>query len=92
MDNAALAELLMGIARAQNAVVEAIVRQQGSPALRGQHVIPALQALTGVNQQQAITLGTLPGRVLLQLQGGVDQNRVREWVREELDRLSPPSS
>lgn len=92
MTNAELAEMLMGIARTQKALVDAIGAQLGDPVnLRGTHVIPALQSLTGVRQQQPVTLGTLHGRILLLLQaGGADQAGILTWVEGELNRLTQP--
>ena len=66
MDNTQLAELLMGIAKAQAAVIDAIERAQ--PGFRNNHVVPMLT--TAANVRAAVPrIQDLPARILLRMQG-----------------------
>jgi hypothetical protein len=66
MDNAQLAELLMGIAKAQAAVVDAIER--ANPGFKNNHVVPMLT--TAANVRAAVPrIQDLPARILLRMQG-----------------------
>ena len=66
MDNIQLAELLMGIAKAQNAIIDAVERS--NPGFRANH---ALATLTTAANVRAGTprLQDLPARILLRMQG-----------------------
>jgi len=78
-----LAELLIGIARAQQAIVEAAESQRAG--FKG-HLAPALQtAARNRNTGHAPTLMDLPSRILLAHQGrtGPDLGQ----IRRELDDL-----
>ena len=66
MDNTQLAELLMGIARAQNAVVDAMERAQ--PGFRNNHVVPVLTVAANVRAATP-RIQDLPSRILLRMQG-----------------------
>ena len=63
-----LAELLIGIARAQNALIDAIDR--GSPGFRNTHAIPVLNVAANIRVPDP-RLIDLPARVLLRMQGRV---------------------
>jgi hypothetical protein len=66
MDNTQLAELLMGIAKAQNAVIDAIERT--NPGFRNNHAVPTLT--TAANVRAGVPrLQDLPARILLRMQG-----------------------
>lgn len=66
MDNTQLAELLMGIAKAQNAVIDAIDRAE--PGFRNNHAVPILT--TAANVRAAVPrIQDLPSRILLRMQG-----------------------
>ena len=66
MDNTQLAELLMGIAKAQNAVLDAIERAQ--PGFKNNHAVPVLT--TAANVRAATPrIQDLPSRILLRMQG-----------------------
>jgi len=63
-----LAELLIGIARAQNALIDAIDRD--SPGFRSTHAIPILSVAANTRTPDP-RLIDLPSRVLLRMQGRV---------------------
>ncbi|MFA5912438.1 MAG: hypothetical protein WC830_02655 [Burkholderiales bacterium] len=66
MDNTQLAELLMGIAKAQHAVIDAIDRAE--PGFRNNHAVPILT--TAANVRAAVPrIQDLPSRILLRMQG-----------------------
>ncbi|MDN7654693.1 hypothetical protein QZM62_14705 [Burkholderia multivorans] len=92
--NEQLADLLMGIARSQKAVVDAVAQhlgQQGGQAFRLGAVIPALQAAAGIANRGQPTLHDLPSRILLQIQSPPPAGapRIEEWLAQELNRLAP---
>jgi hypothetical protein len=63
-----LAELLVGIARAQQAIVDAI--ESSKPGFRSTHLSPALMNTARVRDtQRPLHLGDLPARVLMQCMG-----------------------
>ncbi len=66
-----LAELLAGVARAQNALIDALDRAE--PGWRNTHLIPVLTVAANVRLAQPRLLD-LPARVLLRAQGrgGID--------------------
>jgi len=66
MDNTQLAELLMGIAKAQNAVIDAVERAQ--PGFRNNHVVPMLTTAANV-RAPAPRIQDMPARILLRMQG-----------------------
>ena len=66
MDNTQLAELLMGIAKAQNAIIDAVER--ANPGFRNNHAVPILT--TAANVRAAVPrIQDLPARILLRMQG-----------------------
>ncbi|HEY5292602.1 MAG TPA: hypothetical protein VIJ43_09845 [Burkholderiales bacterium] len=66
MDNTQLAELLMGIAKAQNAIIDAIDRAE--PGFKNNHAVPILT--TAANVRAAVPrIQDLPARILLRMQG-----------------------
>ena len=78
-----LAELLAGIARAQNAIAEAIDRSE--PGWRSTHLVPELNIAANLRAGDP-RLIDLPARILLRLQGraGLDLN----VIKADLDRLA----
>jgi hypothetical protein len=65
---AQLAQLLVGIARAQQAIIDAIESQR--PGFKGNHLLTALQSAAHIrDMHRAPTLADLPARVLMQCQG-----------------------
>ena len=77
-----LADLLIGIARAQNAVIDAIERAE--PGFRSTHAVPILNvaANTRLGDPRMIDL---PSRVLLRLQGRVAIDPAA--VKADIERL-----
>ncbi len=66
MDNTQLAELLMGIAKAQAAIIDAVERS--NPGFRNNHAVPILT--TAANVRAAVPrIQDLPARILLRMQG-----------------------
>ena len=66
MDNTQLAELIMGIAKAQAAVIDAIER--ANPGFKNNHAVPILT--TAANVRAAVPrIQDLPARILLRMQG-----------------------
>jgi hypothetical protein len=66
MDNTQLAELLMGIAKAQAAVIDAVERAQ--PGFKNNHAVPILT--TAANVRAAVPrIQDMPARILLRMQG-----------------------
>lgn len=63
-----LAELLMGIARAQAAIVQGIENERGG--FRSSRAIPALQKVAHLRDHPEPTLVDLPIRILLTTMGG----------------------
>lgn len=66
MDNTQLAELLMGIAKAQSAVIDAVER--ANPGFRNNHAVPMLTTAANV-RAAAPRIQDLPARILLRMQG-----------------------
>jgi hypothetical protein len=72
-----LAEIMVGIARAQQAIIDAI--ESSRPGFRSTHLSPALMNVARVRDtHRALQLGDLPARVLLQCMGrnGPDVDQV----------------
>lgn len=72
-----LAEILVGIARAQQAIIDAV--ESSRPGFRSTHLSPALMNVARVRDtHRALQLGDLPARVLLQCMGrnGPDVDQV----------------
>jgi hypothetical protein len=102
ISNEQLAELIIGFAKSQNAIIDALVQyfgrinQDGSvnkdgANFRGRVVIPTLQSYAHIEDRSVPpTLQDLPSRVLLQLQGSPRDGAmpVQEWLAQELDRLT----
>ena len=78
-----LAELLSGIARAQNAVLNGI--DSAMPGTRTQHVVPILQNAAHLRDHPQPTLIDLPVRILLGYQGRVPPDPVT--IAKDLERL-----
>lgn len=82
-----LAELLIGIARAQTAIIDAVDR--GSPGFRNTHALPVLNVAANMRSPDP-RLIDLPSRVLLRMQGRVAIDTA--VVVADLERLAsaPP--
>jgi hypothetical protein len=77
-----LADLLIGIARAQNALIEAIERS--SPGFRSGHAVPVLNVAANMRAGDPRMID-LPSRLLLRLQGRVALDPAA--VKADLERL-----
>ncbi|MBK5104985.1 MAG: hypothetical protein JJE42_12120 [Burkholderiales bacterium] len=93
MDNTQLAELLMGIAKAQAAVIDAVERAE--PGFRNNHAVPMLT--TAANVRAAVPrIQDLPARILLRMQGraAFDVAQIRQDLEAALasDGVSPGAS
>jgi hypothetical protein len=78
-----LADLLIGIARAQNALIDAIERS--SPGFRSTHAVPVLNVAANMRAGDPRMID-LPSRVLLRLQGRVAIDA--QAVKADLERLT----
>jgi hypothetical protein len=82
-----LAELLVGIARAQQAIIEAV--ESAQPGVRSTHLAPALTNAARVrDMHRPLQLADLPARVLMQCMGrnGADSQRIAQDLEELLVR------
>src|SRR3989442_7492270 len=77
-----LADLLIGIARAQNAVIDAMER--AGPGFRNTHAVPLI-TLAANMRAGAPRLIDLSSRILMRLQGRVALDNTA--VKADLDRL-----
>jgi len=77
-----LADLVIGFARAQNAVIDAIDRV--NPGFRTQHAVPVLNVAANLRAGDPRMID-LPSRVLLRLQGRVALDAAA--VKKDLERL-----
>jgi hypothetical protein len=86
-----IAELVVGIARAQQAIVDAI--ESSKAGFRSTHLVPALTNVARVRDtQRPPHLADLPARVLLQCLGrmGADVDQVARDI-EALIKASEPT-
>jgi|SRR6185295_2707156 len=85
-----LAELLIGIARAQTALIHGLESAMGG--VRTQHILPQLQNLAHLRDHPDPTLIDLPVRILLTTQGRVPPDPAS--VVRDLERLfsAPPAA
>ena len=78
-----LAELLIGIARAQTALIHGL--ESAMAGVRTQHILPQLQNLAHLRDHPEPTLTDLPVRILLTSQGRVPPDPA--VVARDLERL-----
>jgi hypothetical protein len=78
-----LADLLIGIARAQNAIVEAIDRAE--PGFRNTHLLPVLTVAANMRAGDPRMID-LASRILLRLQGRVALDNAA--VKADIERLA----
>ena len=78
-----LADLVIGTARAQNAIIEAMER--ANPGFRNNHALPLLTIAANMRAGDP-RLIDLPSRVLLRLQGRVALDNTQ--VRADIERLA----
>ncbi|MBY4724635.1 hypothetical protein K6W38_16010 [Burkholderia contaminans] len=94
LTNDQLAELLVGIARSQKAITDAVKLHLGqADGLKFQAgaLIPTLQGAAAIANRGQPTFHDLPSRILLQVQGAPrpGAQRLEDWVTQELNRLAP---
>ena len=87
MDNLQLAELLSGIAKANNAILDAFERAH--PGFKSTHLAPVLGVAANTRVAEP-RLVDLPSRILMRYQGraAVDV----DTIRADLDRLTGPGA
>ena len=78
-----LADLLIGIARAQNALIDAMER--ASPGFRNTHAVPLLNVAANMRAGDPRAID-LPARILLRLQGRVALDNAA--VKADVERLA----
>ena len=78
-----LADLIIGIARAQNALIDAIERAE--PGFRSTHAVPILNVAANMRAGDPRMID-LPARVLLRLQGRVAIDPAA--VKADIERLT----
>ena len=78
-----LSDLLIGVARAQNALIDAIDR--ANPGFRNTHAVPILNVAANMRAGDPRTID-LPSRLLLRLQGRVAIDPVA--VKADIERLA----
>ena len=79
-----LAEILIGIARSQQAIIDAI--ESSKAGFKGTYLAPALDSTAKIRSTgRAPSLQDLPARVLLQCQGRVGPNV--EQITKDLEAL-----
>lgn len=77
-----LADILIGIARAQNAVIDAVER--ANPGWRNNHAVPIITVAANLRAGDPRMID-LPSRILLRLQGRVALDNAA--VKADLERL-----
>jgi hypothetical protein len=84
-----LAQVLLGIARAQNAIVEAL--ENSKAGFRATHFRPAVETASRIRANRPDTLTDYPSRLLLQMLGrtGPDIDTVMRDLHRLLDAAAP---
>jgi hypothetical protein len=78
-----LADLLIGVARAQNAIIDAVER--ANPGFRSTHLVPILNVAANMRAGDPRMID-LPSRILLRLQGRVALDNAQ--VKADVERLA----
>jgi hypothetical protein len=78
-----LAQLLLGIARAQHAIVEAL--ESSKAGFKATHVRPVIETAARIKTNRPETLAEYPSRLLLQMLGRTAPDT--EAVLRELEKL-----
>jgi hypothetical protein len=88
-----LAELLLGVARAQHAIIEAM--ENSKAGFKSTHFRPTLESVSRIRSNQPDTLADFPARLLLQMLGrtGPDVDQVARNLEALLSAqpASPPA-
>ena len=84
-----LAELVLGIARAQHAIIEAM--ENSKAGFKSTHFRPLLESVSRIRSNRADTLADFPSRVLLQMLGrtGPDATQVEKDLQTLLTAATP---
>lgn len=84
-----LAQVLLGIARAQNAIIEAL--ENSKAGFRATHFRPAVETASRIRANRPDTLTDYPSRLLLQMLGrtGPDLDTVMRDLHRLLDAAAP---
>jgi hypothetical protein len=87
-----LAEILLGIARAQNAIIDAM--ENSKAGFKATHFRPTLEAASRIRSNRAESLADFPARLLLQLLGrtGPDLAQVVADLEAIVARPAAPRS
>lgn len=87
-----LAEILLGIARAQQAIIDAM--ENSKAGFKATHFRPTLEAVSRIRSNRAESLIDFPARLLLQLLGrtGPDLDQVVADLEELLSREAAPAA
>jgi hypothetical protein len=83
-----LAQLLLGIARAQNALVEAL--ENSKTGFRATHFRPAIESASRIRANRPDTLTDYPARLLLQMLARTGPDA--DTVQRDLERLLAASA
>ena len=83
-----LAQLLLGVARAQNAIIDAL--ENSKAGFKATHFRPAVEAASRIRSNRPDTLSDYPARLLLHLIGRAAPDV--ESVQRDLERLLSQSS
>jgi hypothetical protein len=83
-----LAELLLGVARAQYAIVEAM--ENSKAGFKATHFRPTLESSSRIRSNQPEALADFPSRVLLQMMGRTGPDAAR--VARDLEALLASAS
>ena len=78
-----IAQLLLGIARAQNAMIEAM--EASKAGFKSTHFRPTLESASRIRSNRTETLTDFPSRLLLQMLGRTGPNA--DQVAKELETL-----
>ncbi len=80
-----LAEILIGVARTQQALIDAI--ESSKAGFKGTYLAPALDSVARIRSGRPLSLQDYPARVLLQCQGRAGPN-IAQIVRDLDEMLS----
>jgi hypothetical protein len=83
-----LAQLILGIARAQHAIVEAV--ESARPGFKATHLRPTIETAARLRTNRPETLAEYPSRLLLQMLGRSVPDAAA--ITRELDRLITQTS
>lgn len=84
-----LAQLLLGVARAQNAIIEAL--ESSKAGFKSTHFRPAVETAARLRANRPETLADYPSRLLLQMLGRTAPD-VDSVLRELQKLLTPPGT